>query len=221
MALLLPGYGLGKATLLPYALLLAQKGFVSVLVDLPGQGDSGGRHIGYGFLEAGYMKALTRYLYRRDRVCGQLILIGLSYGAAVALDDAALHPRHLTEVVAIAPFARIVPTIARYAQRYVDDAIPARRLLAAIRLAEHTLGYRFSTHDPLRMVPKIRAKVIYVVGANDQLTPLSAVKRLVRQTPNARLVVEPALGHESLITDTELLCSVVASLLDDHTRQPL
>ena len=205
---------MGKATLLPYASLLAQKGFVSVLVDLPAQGSSGGLHIGYGYLEARYMKALDQYLYSRNLAHGQLILIGLSYGAAVALDSAALHLNHLSMVIAIAPFARIEPTVIRYARRYTDLDISASQLHEAISLDEKKLGYRFAVYSPLKMVSKIHVPVIYVAGENDRLTPLQDIKLLFRRTTNAKLIVEPDLGHVSLIMNTTLLRTIVDSQID-------
>lgn len=215
-ALFLPGYALGKASLLPYAIALAQKGFMSVLVDLPGQGDSGGEHIGYGYLEAKYLGALIAYLYRSDFAHGPLFVAGFSYGASVALDYAATRPKHLSTVLAVAPFARIVPTIFRYLLRYQPQNISARTIALAIPLAERQLGYCFSAKSPLNMVSNIRAKVIYVGGTNDRLMPLKEIKLLKKRTQHAKLIVEQGLNHDELVSDVELLRGIVKSLVSEQ-----
>jgi len=212
-ALLLPGYALGKVSLLPYAIALAKKGFTSVLVDLPGQGDSGGAHIGYGYLEAKYLGALVAYLHRGDFAHGPLFVVGISYGASVALDYAATRPKHLSAVLAVAPFARIVPTIFRYLSRYQPQDISAQTIARAIPMAEKELGYRFSEKSPLNMVSKIRAKVIYVGGTSDQLMPLKDIKLLKRRTQNAKLIIIQGMNHDDLVSDVALLRRMVKSLV--------
>ena len=189
---------------------------MSVLVDLPGQGDSGGEHIGYGYLEAKYLGALIAYLYRSDFAHGPLFVAGFSYGASVALDYAATRPKHLSTVLAVAPFARIVPTIFRYLLRYQPQNISARTIALAIPLAERQLGYCFSAKSPLNMVSNIRAKVIYVGGTNDRLMPLKEIKLLKKRTQHAKLIVEQGLNHDELVSDVELLRGIVKSLVSEQ-----
>jgi pimeloyl-ACP methyl ester carboxylesterase len=205
--LLFPGYGFSKITLSPIAAQFAHMGFVSVLVDLPGQGQSGGAHVGYGFLESRYVSSLINFFYSRHEIGGRLSLLGISYGASVAIDSAALNHR-VSNVVAIAPFARIVPTIKRYAR--ADDLLSPQLLKGPefhriIAGAEKTLGYKFVGHNPLDFARKIKVPVLYIAGSRDNIAPLSEIKSLAKNTSNASVVVLNGYDHYKLGLDANSL----------------
>jgi dienelactone hydrolase len=196
-----------KAALLPYATALAARGYRAVLVDLRAQGESTGRYLGYGKQEASDLVQLLRNLRRHGLATGGIGLLGLSYGAAVALDTAALDHR-IAAVVAVAPFSRVSPTIRRFLQMSnprLATTIPASRLRKAIAQAGHLVGYPLNQADPLRAVPAIRAHVLYLAGGQDPVSPLRDVRALAAQTPHARLVIEPHDNHWTLTTNVPLI----------------
>jgi len=208
---LFPGYGLGKTTLLPFGTMFARHGFLSVLVDLPGQGESGGSHIGYGPLEARYINDLIRLLHGRHMVGSNLILMGISYGAVIALNVAA-HNDSVSKVIAIAPFARIIPTIKRYVENYdpqYADKIPSQMFKRAISDAEEILGYRFAKHNPLSVVSAIHADVLYIAGSSDMIAHLSGIRTLEKNTPTSCLVIAKGYDHFGVIMNTSMLRKLI------------
>jgi len=101
---LLHGYAGDKNFMLGWGLALAQAGYRTVLVDLRGHGHSTGDRIYFGGIERTDLSQCLDSLVRR-RVCeGRIAVLGISYGAVIALQWAAIDPR-LESVVAISPYS--------------------------------------------------------------------------------------------------------------------
>lgn len=205
--LLLPGYGMPKAALLPYSTALAAKGYHAVLVDLRAQGESTGAYLGYGKQEAQDLVQVLSYLRQHGFLAGKVGLLGISYGAAVALDTAAIDDQ-ICAVVAVAPFARVAPTIHRFlamSDPQLAASISPLLLRQAIAQAGHLVGYPLAQADPLRAVSAIRAPVLYVAGAKDAVSPLRDVQTLAAKTHNARLIIESQENHLILTANVPLI----------------
>lgn len=205
--LLLPGYGMPKAALLPYSTALAAKGYRAVLVDLRAQGQSTGEYLGYGKQEARDLVQVLGHLRQHGFLAGKVGLFGISYGAAVALDTAAIDDQ-VSAVVAVAPFARVDPTIRRFlhmSDSSLAATIPPELLQQAIEQAGHLVGYPLAEADPLRAVPLIHAPVLYLAGAEDPVSPLRDVQALASKTPHSQMIIEPNKNHLTLTSDVPLI----------------
>ena len=205
--LLLPGYGMPKAALLPYSTALAAKGYRAVLVDLRAQGESTGAHLGYGKQEARDLVQVLHYLRQHGFLAGKVGLLGISYGAAVALDTAAVDDQ-IRAVVAVAPFARVDPTIRRFldmSDPQLAATISPRLLRQAIKRAGRLVGYPLTEADPLRAVSAIRAPVLYLAGAKDPVAPLRDVQVLAAKTPHSQIIIEAQKNHLTLTSDVPLI----------------
>ncbi len=177
------------------------------MVDLRGQGASSGKHIGYGKREATDLTQLVKGL-RSDGLRPKSIgIFGISYGAAVALDAAALMPQ-VKAVVAVAPYAHAESAIQAFIKLRAPGKaadIPGATMKRALTLAGKIVGYNLSLSDPLKWVAKIKAHVLYIAGGKDGIAPLSGIKALSGRTAQSRLVVLPGLNHVLLATDTKAL----------------
>lgn len=136
-------------------------------------------------------------------------IFGISYGAAVALDAAALMPR-VRAVVAVAPYAQVDPAIQAFiklkAPREAADT-SSSTMKRALEIAGKTVGYKLSCSDPIRWVSKIKAHVLYIAGGKDGIAPLSSIKTLKKRTVKSQLVVLPNQNHVLLASDTKELKS--------------
>lgn len=208
--LLLPGYGIGKLSMLPWALLLGQAGYQSILVDLRAQGQSTGKYVTYGALESRDLVQLVAALRRADLIRGRLGLLGESMGAATAL-LAAPHIPRLAAVVAISPYERATTVIPRYARLayWYAEFIPSGSWWAAERKAGRIAGVRLAEADPINAVSNIHAPVLYLQGGRDQVVSSAQAHRLAARTPEARLLTFPTLGHLQMSEDFAGLASPV------------
>lgn len=194
--ILLPGYGVGKLSMLPWALLLGQAGYQSILVDLRAQGQSTGKHVTYGALESRDLVQLVASLRRAGLIRGPLALLGDSMGAATALLAAPRIPK-LAAIVAISPYARATTVIPRYARlaAWYAKLIPSGSWQAAERKAGRIAGVSLTKASPIKVVSEVRAPVLYLQGARDQLVSAREVRELAGKTRNSDLIIYAGLGH--------------------------
>jgi pimeloyl-ACP methyl ester carboxylesterase len=215
--ILLPGYGIGKLSMLPWALILARAGYQSILVDMRAQGESTGQSITYGALEARDLVQLVPALRRAGLIRGRLGLLGDSMGAATALLAAPRMPA-LRAVVAISPYARATTAIPRYARLayWYAHLVPSWSWKAAERKAARIAGVSLAQAAPIQAVAEIRAPVLYVQGGRDRVISSKEARRLAARTPDSALLTYPALGHLQLSEDYAQLAQPVLDWYNRH-----
>lgn len=198
--ILLPAFQNDKFMMLPWAYTLAQQGYQCVLVDLRGEGLSTGDWVTWGNVESQDIRQLIRWLNSRNIVAGPLVLMGVSYGASVALRAAALESQ-VKAVVAIEPFVNAVDVIKRGGRimhptlsRFISDA----SMDAAIREADTLADTRLENATTLPAVRVLTIPVLYIYGAEDRFIPESEARQLAASTRNARYISIAGVNHLSL-----------------------
>lgn len=214
-ALLFPGYGLSRASMLPYAEELANDGIRGILVDLPGQGESSGSEIGYGYLEAEILRQIIDKLRISGIIEGKLLVIGTSYGASVAIDLGAVDSR-VDAVVAIAPFSDTAKAIRRYINVY--DPVLLRKiseaeLQCAIREADLVLGYDLLNNQPINFARMTQQPVLFITGARDELSPADEVKQMFNKVSSGYILLYEHADHFWLVTNAGLLAKRISTWL--------
>ncbi len=165
----LHGYGVDLDCLFPWAIHLAQAGWRSVLVDWRGHGRSGGRTVSFGLRETNDIVELRRALEQEGRVSGPYLAAGHSMGAALALRWATVDPA-LRGVVALGPYARLVPA----AERLRDDYarwVPRGWVRRAAQKLPGLLGVEPSALDTLTSIEGRSVTALLVASAADVITP--------------------------------------------------
>lgn len=132
---LLHGYMLGKETMMPWALHLAQAGYRVVLVDLRGHGRSTGAEVGFGKYEVNDLRQMLDELSARGECDADIGVFGFSYGATLALHWAAQDARIRT-VIGLAPYNQPMEAFERLAQALKIPLSPRVARQAAVLAAE-------------------------------------------------------------------------------------
>ena len=198
---LLHGYLQDKRFVTPWAVRLAEAGYRCALVDLRGHGDSSGRHISFGAFEARDVSRVIDDLAARGWDTSRVGLLGLSYGASVALLAAGRDPR-VSAVVAFEPFAsaeRAVPELMRAVfasqARGISDAQFAKAHVKQARIA----GFDWSDADIPAALRATRASVLFLHGEADRWLAADHSRELARHAPaGSRLHLEPRDNHVTL-----------------------
>jgi pimeloyl-ACP methyl ester carboxylesterase len=199
--LLLHGYLQDKRSVTPWALALAEAGFRCALVDLRGHGASTGRHISFGAFEARDVSAVIDVLGWRGWDVSRVGVLGVSYGASVALLAAGRDPR-IAAVVAFEPFAsaeRAVPELMRAVftreARGISDAQFARAHVKQARIA----GFDWADADIPAALARTTAPVLFLHGEADRWLSPDHSRALARVAPaGSELVLVPNDNHVSL-----------------------
>jgi len=212
---LLHGYGVDSLSLLPWAVTIAEAGYQGVLVDLRGHGESTGRRVGFGTVEATDLRQVLDHLTALGTVRGPVAVMGESLGAALALRWAATDPR-IAAVVALAPFAELEPAILGIRDDYAAW-LPRVWVRGAARRLPALLGVSPGSLDTSFVADGLATPALLVAAGHDGVAPPPAVGRLARVCAGpVKYLVLPSAHHESLPYHFPELKGVVLAWLDAY-----
>jgi pimeloyl-ACP methyl ester carboxylesterase len=177
-----------------WAFELAQAGYRVVLVDLRGHGASTGQEVSYGKWETEDLKTVLDRL-TRDRLCDAKVgVLGVGYGATLALQFAARDARVAT-VVAIAPYHRFEQACQRLAAQEAVP-VPPQRLHGALEAAAAHLGINWDDWSAEAALRGLKTPVLLIGGGKDPIATGDDLKALERLSPaGSRSLVIPEADH--------------------------
>lgn len=186
------------------AIQVAQQGYRAVLPDLPGHGRSSGDWLTYGACEASELKALLDELTKQGRVSGQVGVVGLSYGAAVGIQFAAVDPR-VRAVVAIAPFSSLRTVVPGYVTHYlpvIGHLIPDSFVQQGVDRAGFLGNFEPNAASPLSAISRTSAHVLLIHGLADDHIAAAQSRALHAAAPShSELVLVEGDDHFSIVGD--------------------
>jgi alpha-beta hydrolase superfamily lysophospholipase len=171
--LMLHGIRDSKLNLVGGARRHAAHGLRVVAVDSRGNGESSGRYLTYGVEESRDLVALVDELQRRKLLVEPLTVLGHSYGAATALQYAAIDSR-VQKVAAIAPFAslrEVVPAYLVWMLGWPAHLVPSSVVDDLVDGATHQAGFDADRACPRCLAPRIQASVLLVHSRDDERIP--------------------------------------------------
>jgi pimeloyl-ACP methyl ester carboxylesterase len=191
---LLHGVRSDRRSLVDMGNVLADAGYRSLLVDLRGHGESSGRYLTYGQLEAADVSSMLDAVEAREAL-GCVGAYGFSYGASVALELAARDAR-LKAVVAVAPFASLREVVLDYRERYLPfplRLLPDAWFEQAVKQASELGSFDPDANAPVQLVSQSRAQQLLIHGTSDTQVPPRHSRELARAA-GSRATVLPVDG---------------------------
>jgi len=165
--ILLHGYGDAKIGSIAWAPLFRSMGFNVLALDLRAHGESGGTYCTAGFYERDDLDQIIEQLRtaRADHVC-QLVLFGVSLGAAVATATAARRS-DIDAVILECPFADYQQAVSNHVN---IAGLPGARFQAvAYRLAQYWGKCDFAAVRPVALLAAIRCPILLVQAGDDPI----------------------------------------------------
>lgn len=229
---LLHGWAEDHGMMLPWALAMARHGYRGVLPDLRNFGESERAPVGFGPREAEDIVDLLRALRAQGKLQSPVYLLGVSYGADVAIHAATMAPDLIEGVVAMEPFVDAASAIrgfvadarkpthgfkgrllSAYARHAFDDA----RVDKAI--AESGKRLNINLHDtgiaaPLR---DSHACTLLLQGGKDEFLDPAAL-RAISNAPRVRYLEMPEETHLTLPLRLDWLGQPLADWIADAGR---
>ncbi|MEM9017081.1 MAG: alpha/beta fold hydrolase [Verrucomicrobiota bacterium] len=185
---LLLGYGVPKRIGLPMALLLANHGIRTVIVDLRGQGKSGGKGVTWGKEEPKDLAALLTALQSKEVIEEKPVaVLGVSYGAVMASLWSAQDERVEATILA-APYQRADTKIITTTQSFLGDTkLPfkptQKSLTKGAEIAAKRLKMSWEELSSTRAIPKIPHPVLFLASSSDEIIPEDEVRELYQIGP--------------------------------------
>jgi pimeloyl-ACP methyl ester carboxylesterase len=216
---LLHGIMVTKEYMIHWALYLAQQGYRTVLVDLRGHGRSTGEWITFGAIEAKDLKQVMDELQRRGLAAGRVGVLGVSYGAVVGLEWAALDLRVGT-VVALEPYSNAQQAIREFSRGFYAQqmkGITDAQFASAEAKAAHLAGFTWADADVLRSIERLHAPVLFYHGEDDTWIPPAHSEKLMAVAPaGSRRVLLPEDNHLTLAVRLDPIAPEVTAWFDAH-----
>ncbi|MGD0402182.1 MAG: alpha/beta hydrolase [Candidatus Acidiferrales bacterium] len=185
-----------------HAEFLLRHGYSLVMMDSRAQGESGGDTETYGWKERYDAVAITDALYASEKV-RHLYALGVSLGAAIALQSAAVEPR-IEAVAAEAPFSNLREVSYDYAGLHAGSWLGKTLLspasIVAMNSVEKGGGFKAEDVSPEKAVADRPFPVLLICGTRDSTIPCRHAERIYRAAtgPKELWIVQGA-GHASAL----------------------
>ena len=187
---------------LGHAELLLRHGYNVVMMDSRAHGESGGDMATYGWKERYDTVAITDALYSRETV-SHLGALGVSMGAAIALQSAAVEPR-IQAVIAEDPFADLRQVSYDYAGLHFSPLLGKTLFRPATIFAMKGMasagGFQPDDVSPAKAAATRPFPLLLICGTRDHTIPCRHAESIYRSArgPKDLWIVEGA-GHASAL----------------------
>lgn len=178
-----------------YVDIFRKRGFNVVLYDHRAHGQSGGSKAGFGYFEKYDMQVWFEWALARLGPEGRVGVMGESYGAATALQYAALEPR-VAFVVADCGYSDLWDLFTYHLR--VDYHLPAFPFMpVADWWCQRLAGYHFRDVSPRRDVARTTMPMCFIHGAQDAFTPptMSQENYAAKTNGARRIYLAPGAEH--------------------------
>ena len=200
--LLYHGVSDNRTGVLGHAEFLLRNGYNVVMMDSREHGESGGEMCTYGWVERHDTVAITNALWAGEKV-RHLYALGVSMGAAIALQSAAIEPR-IEAVAAEDPFADLREVSYDYAGLDVSPTLGRTVFRPASILALNSVrkegGFEPDDVSPRKAVASRPFAVLLICGTSDHRIPCRHAQKIYESArgPKEIWVVKGA-GHAAAL----------------------
>ncbi|AEJ23388.1 alpha/beta hydrolase [Weissella koreensis KACC 15510] len=223
-ALVIHGFGVDHQAMMPYAAMFHKNGYNVLLIDNRAAGKSGGKYIGYGFLEAQDAKEWTQKIVQENGNDSQIVVMGASLGGATTMMLSGMNPpKQVKAYVEDAGYNSISEELLFQANSmYHLPKWLAKPLVKVVSLYSKIFaGYSYKQGEVSQYLAKNNRPMMFIHGAEDSFVPTKFVYDNYRaqKGPKQLLVVPNAEHVKSYATLTKKYEQKVEKFLNNYIKQ--
>lgn len=172
VVILAHGLGHSREQMIPWARVFQDWGYSVLMPDARAHGESAGTTIGYGWLDRhDYQQWIDKLIDARGTDV-QIVLMGISMGAATVLATAGEDlPSNVKAVIADSGYASIAAE-ARYRLTHKYHVPSQPTMAVADQYSRVDASYRLSDGDIAEQIRHTQLPILLIQGANDQTVPI-------------------------------------------------
>ncbi|MEN2767792.1 alpha/beta hydrolase [Ornithinibacillus xuwenensis] len=192
-------------------------GYNFFTADARGHGRSEGDYIGFGWPDRLDYVDWIDLLIERLGPDTEIILHGLSMGAATVLMTSGEElPSNVKVLIADSPYTSVQELFSYQVTRMFN--LPPFPVINTTSLVTKVkAGYSFTEASALKQVKNTNIPVLYIHGNKDTFVPTSMSQELYENTQNAELVIFDGANHgESFVIDEERYIEVLNEFLEEN-----
>ena len=198
-AIILPGYMDTKEDMGEYDALFHQLGYNTLTPDPRAQGKSEGKYIGYGWPEKDDVKKWVTYLLQKYGQNQQVVIYGLSMGAATAMMTSGLKlPHQVKAFVEDCGYSNVKDEIEHEAGvLYNMPAFPRFPLVEILSgINKLKVGYFMGNASSVNQLHKNHRPMLFIHGSRDNFVPTRMVYPNYKATRGPKEIwVAPGAKH--------------------------
>ncbi len=185
----------GKTNFSVFAKFFYQMGYALLIPDNRAHGNSGGKVIGFGWLDHKDCLLWMQYLRQRMGEPCKILLHGVSMGAATVLMAAGERPEKLQGVIADCGFTSALEEFRHVLHEYYHlPAIPFLPIASAI--CKLRAGYTFAQCSAREQLKKARVPILFIHGQRDRFVPTWMSEEMYRGYAGPKqLFLAPTADH--------------------------
>lgn len=198
IALLLPGYGSAKASMLEEAEEFNRLGCSAYIIDFRGHGGSSGNVTSIGYHEAKDVEVAVQFIHKAVSDKLPLVIYGNSMGAAAMMRAVAAGKVEADAYIIEGVFETMLSAVQNRFRSMRVPSFPSAQLL--VFWGGRQQGFRAFGHNPVDYARKLDKPALMIHGAEDRRATLEQAKRVLAalKVPGKMEVFE-GVGHESCI----------------------
>ena len=201
------------------AVFLHKLGFDCLIVDNRAHGDSEGKYIGFGILDRYDCLSWINYINERFEGKKEILLYGVSMGAATAVMASGLEelPKNLKAIVADCAYTSPYGVFSQILKR--DYHLPKFPIMNINdRICRKKAGYGFKDYSTLDAVKSTDCPILFIHGKEDKFVPvwMSEKNYAECRSPKELLLVENAGHAASYYENRELYEKTVSDFVEKY-----
>lgn len=198
-AIVLPGYMDTKEDMGEYDALFHELGYNTLTPDPRAQGKSEGNYIGYGWPEKDDVKKWINYLLQKTGKQQQIVVYGLSMGAATAMMTSGLKlPQQVKVFIEDCGYTSVKDEIEHEAGvLYNMPAFPRFPLVEILSgINKIKVGYFMGNASSVKQLHKNHRPMLFIHGSQDNFVPIKMVYPNYKATKGPKEIwVAPKAKH--------------------------